>query len=307
MALHNNLNLFYLLLLSFSLLLPCHSAPPAVSPSPGPDSSGSPSPGPTSPGPARSPSSSPTPAQGPSQGSGSSPGPSPLSKPALGPSPSSTSALGPSPSSAPAPGPSSDNYVDDDDDNETDTQQDDNSNSPSSSIAPSADAPSGSDSSMQFDFSPYLAPIADADPQVKKICHATDYPPICLATVAPYLNGEIDIPSVLDVAIQASAQYTKYGQTTAHKLAGNPENTPQLNAVLNECSESFGKAMDNYGKASDAIPEHDKSTLNTMLSAIVSSIADCRDANSQDSELYNISDKLIRMTINSLAISGQMA
>lgn len=291
MAVHNNLKLFYLLL-SFSLLLPCPLAQPEVSPSPGPDSSGSPSPGPTSPGPARSPSSTPRPAQGPSQGSGSSPGPSPSPK----------SALGPSPSSGPAPGPSSDNYIDD----ETDTQQDDNSNSPSPSIAPSADAPSGSDSPLQFDFSPNLAPVADADPLVMKICHATDYPPICLATVAPYLNGETDIPSVLDVAIQASAQYTKYGQTTAHKLAGNPENTPQLNAVLNECSESFGKAVDNYGKASDAIPEHDKTTMNTMLSAIVSFVADCRDANSQDSELYNISDKLIRMTINSLAISAQM-
>ncbi|KAL1545337.1 hypothetical protein AAHA92_22077 [Salvia divinorum] len=203
-------------------------------------------------------------------------------------------AQSPRPAPGSSPGPSSFDDIDD----ETDTQQPSISLPPSSSEAPSI-APSN-----EFDFSPSHAPSGDADPALEKICDSTDYPSLCLSTVAPYLDGETDIQSVLDVAIQAGAQFSKYGQAMAQKLAGNPGNAPQHSFVLSDCRDGFETAAENYWKAADALAEQDKGTVNSMLSAVITYIGDCQDTISTDSPLYSLTDRLINMTSNCLAISS---
>ncbi|KAH6831858.1 hypothetical protein C2S53_008351 [Perilla frutescens var. hirtella] len=305
MAPHNNPKLFFLFFFSFLLL--CHLAQPEVSPSPAPESSSEFEES----EPISSPSPSPSPSPGPTSASPSSPGPAPVPSPS--PSPSSGPAPGPTRSSGPSPGPSP-SSDDDDLDDEVDTQQDSislppsfsDTPSPSMAPGPGADGPSDSDSPIEFDFSPTLAPSADVDPQLKKICDSTDYSSLCLATVSPYLDGKTDITSVLDVAIQAGSQFSKYGQATAQKLAGNPGNPPELASILNDCKENFESAVENFGKASDALPEHDKGTVNTMLSAVITYAGDCHDSITQDSPLYSISDRLMNMASNCLAISSLM-
>lgn len=237
--------------------------------------------------------------------------PNHLAYPEVSPSPTPESSTGPSASSRPALGPSSFDGEEDDVDDEIDTQQLSISLPPSTSeapsMAPSADAPSGSDGSTEFDLSPVLAPSADdVDPALDKICDSTDYPSLCLSTVSPYLDGETDIQSVLDVAIQAGAQFSKYGQATAQKLAGNPGNPPQHASVLNDCKDSFENAAENYGKAGDALAEQDRGTVNSMLSAVITYVGDCQETISKDSPLYSLTDRLINMTSNCIAISSLM-
>ncbi|XP_057809719.1 pectinesterase 3 [Salvia miltiorrhiza] len=216
-----------------------------------------------------------------------------LAQPEVSPSPAPDSS-----GSSPGPAPSPFDYADD----EIETQEFSISLPPSSSETPSI-APSA-DGSIEFDFSPALAPSGDADPALENICDSTDYPSLCLSTVAPYLDGETDIQSVLDVAIQAGAQFSKYGQATAQKLAGNPGNPPQHASVLNDCKDGFENAADNYAKAGDALAEQDKGTVNSMLSAVITYIGDCQETISKDSPLYSLTDRLINMTSNCLAISS---
>ncbi|KAG6433647.1 hypothetical protein SASPL_105262 [Salvia splendens] len=196
----------------------------------------------------------------------------------------------------PAPGPS----LFDDIDYQIDTQNPSISLPPTSSEAPSI-APSN-----EYDLSPSNAPSDDdpADPALEKICESTDHPALCLSTVAPYLDGETDIQSVLDVAIQAGAVFSRYGQETAQKLAMNPGNPPQHSSVLSDCRDGFETAAENYGKAADALAAQDKSTVNSMLSAVITYIGDCQDTISTDSPLHSLTDKLINMTSNCLAISS---
>lgn len=112
--------------------------------------------------------------------------------------------------------------------------------------------------------------------------------------------------SILDVSIQAGAQFSKYAQATAQKLAGNPGNPPQHSSVLDDCKDGFENAAENYAKAGDALSEKDKGTVNTMLSAVITYAADCKQTISKESTLYSITDKLINMTSNCLAISSLM-
>ncbi|XP_042016385.1 uncharacterized protein LOC121764414 [Salvia splendens] len=184
-------------------------------------------------------------------------------------------------------------------DDEIDAQNPSISLPPSSSEGPSI-APSN-----EYDLSPSNALSGDdPNPALEKICESTDYPILCLSTVAPYLDGETDIQSVLDVAIQAGAEFSKYGQETAQKLAGNPANPPQHSSVLSDCRDGFETAAENYGKAADALAEQDKGTVNSMLSAVITYIGDCHDTISTDSLLYSLTEKLINMTSNCLAISS---
>ncbi|XP_047975499.1 uncharacterized protein LOC125217962 [Salvia hispanica] len=176
---------------------------------------------------------------------------------------------------------------------------------PSISLPPSSlEAPSIAPSN-EYDLSPSNAPSGDdPDPALEKICESTDYPVLCLSTVAPYLDGETDIQSILDVAIQAGAEFSKYGQETAQKLAGNPANPPQHSSVLSDCRDGFETAAENYGKAADALVEQDRGTVNSMLSAVITYIGDCQDTISTDSPLYSLTEKLTKMTSNCLAISS---
>lgn len=228
---------------------------------------------------------------------------SPDSDPVASPGP--LPAQGPSSSSKPAAGPSEEDYIDD----EVDTQEFSISLPPSSSEAPSIAPTPDSDTSLnfEFDFSPNASPSSDEDPQLKKICDSTDHPSLCLSTVAPFLDGgEIDVQSILDVSIQAGAQLSKYAQATAQKLAGNPGNPPQHSSVLDDCKDGFETAAENYAKAGDALSEKDKGTMSTMLSAVITYAADCKQTISKESTLYGITDRLINMTSNCLAISSLM-
>lgn len=230
-------------------------------------------------------------AQSPRPAPGSSPGPAPgpssfYNEPAPGPSLFD---------GEPAPGQS----LFDDIDNQIDPQNPSISLPPSSSEAPSI-APSN-----EHDISPSNAPSGDdPDPALEKICESTDHPALCLSTVAPLLDGETDVQSVLDVAIQAGAMFSRYGQEMAQKLAVNPGNPSQHSAVLSDCRDGFETAAENYGKAADALVAQDRATVISMLSAVITYIGDCQDTISTDSPLHSLTDKLINMTSNCLAISS---
>ncbi|KAL8481216.1 hypothetical protein ACS0TY_027660 [Phlomoides rotata] len=287
MAFHTNFRHFFLL---FTILIPLLAQPgisdsttasspqsePVSSPSPGapvlsPSSGPSPS---SSPSPSPSPSSGPSP--GPSPSSGPSPGPSPSSGPSPGPSPS----LGPSPSTGPSPGPSL-----------------------------ISDGPMDSEASYELDLSPSLAPSADVDPKVKKICDSTDHPDLCLASIVPLLEGKTDVSSVLDVAIRAGAKISRYGLFLVQKLAADPATPPEVASILNDCKESCSTAVDNYENAIEALPEHDIGTMNSMLSAVITNVGDCEDALAKqgpNSPFSSVAVRLRSMTSNCLAIVSQL-
>ncbi|TYI92462.1 hypothetical protein E1A91_D02G072700v1 [Gossypium mustelinum] len=85
-----------------------------------------------------------------------------------------------------------------------------------------------------------------SDPQIKSLCAKTEYPDLCLTTIAPFFNGKTDIASV-----------------TISGLKG--------------CYEMYDDALDNMQNAMDAIPVHDIGTIETMVSAAITDYGTCDD------------------------------
>ncbi|KAL3508156.1 hypothetical protein ACH5RR_033538 [Cinchona calisaya] len=190
--------------------------------------------------------------------------------------------------------------------------------SPSDSLPPSgsdspddkisfniADSPSEAFASSNFDESAAVLSLGNVDPEIKKICDSTDYPSLCLNTIAPYLHGSTNEFSVLEVAIKAGNEYAKFALSTIRKLASTPGTPHEIVSILNDCKDSYEDVLYNFQKAMTALPERDIGTMNTMLSAVLTDAGDCEDAFAGanfPSPMSNFGEKLINMTSNCLAI-----
>ncbi|GMH16558.1 hypothetical protein Nepgr_018399 [Nepenthes gracilis] len=142
------------------------------------------------------------------------------------------------------------------------------------------------------------------DPGIRKICDSTDYSPLCLASIKPFLNGKTDPISVLKMHIRASVQATKTALTLATNLASaaNRALVPTRSA-LNDCLEMYKDALDNFQDTLNAIPSCDTGTMNSMLSAALNDFVTCDDGFAEaKSPMAEINDKLHKMSSNCLAI-----
>lgn len=144
------------------------------------------------------------------------------------------------------------------------------------------------------------------NPEITKVCEATDYPDVCLATLGRF-NGPSDIPSVLSIAIQAGLDFAKASFDNADRLSTQP-GMPQDQAMsLNDCKDSYDDIVYNFQNAHDALPAKDVGTMNTMLSAAITNVGDCMDGfDGMYSPVATFSDKLKKMASNCLAIISQL-
>ncbi|PPS09770.1 hypothetical protein GOBAR_AA10866 [Gossypium barbadense] len=97
---------------------------------------------------------------------------------------------------------------------------------------------------------------ASSDPQIKSLCAKTEYPDLCLTTIAPFFNGKTDIASA---------------NATATKMAADPKyaDDPKTISGLKGCYEMYDDALDNMQNAMDTIPVYDIGTIETMVSAAI--------------------------------------
>ncbi|XP_073129720.1 uncharacterized protein [Henckelia pumila] len=205
------------------------------------------------------------------------------------------------------------------------------SDPPSDSMSPDADVPSESNTASSIDMISTMlsslkpsesdgpSPLDDiskflssvkVDPEVEKICESTDHPSLCVATVSPLLKGEnIDVKSVLEVAIKASSTFTQFVLSVAKKLAEKPGTPPEMQSILNDCKDSYDTALSNFEETITAFSQNDIGTMNSMLSAVMTFVGDCEDSFDGlgiESPLMDYSDKLTNMTSNCLAIVSLM-
>ncbi|XP_074341090.1 uncharacterized protein LOC141678640 [Apium graveolens] len=143
------------------------------------------------------------------------------------------------------------------------------------------------------------------NPGLKKICDSTDYPDVCLSTLGPLAGPASDAASVLGVAIKAGSDSAKTAIETAHNLATKPGTPPD--EAFKDCKDSYDDVAYNFQNAADALPLKDIGTMNTMLSAALTNVEDCKDAlEGRDTPLTPISETLRKMASNCLAIVDVM-
>ncbi|KAF7151272.1 hypothetical protein RHSIM_Rhsim02G0004500 [Rhododendron simsii] len=143
------------------------------------------------------------------------------------------------------------------------------------------------------------------DPSLKKICAATDFPEVCISSIAPLLNGKTDPISVVELAIKAATEHTQVAVATATKIATSPGIAPDIASTISDCKDSYDDALDNFQKALDALSSRDVGTMNSMLSAAITDFSDNDDflaGKASSPVLLEFNAKLSKMTSNCLAI-----
>ncbi|KAG6726299.1 hypothetical protein I3843_02G062400 [Carya illinoinensis] len=141
------------------------------------------------------------------------------------------------------------------------------------------------------------------NPAIKKICEATDYPLLCLASTAPFLTGKVDVISVLEVAVKACSLHAKLALSIASKVL---KTKPGINsAAVSDCMEMYNDVLDNIESAVDALSARDTGTFNSMLSAILTDYGTCEDGFAgQRTPLSEVDDKGTKLASNCLAIAS---
>ncbi|KAL3752936.1 hypothetical protein ACJRO7_000347 [Eucalyptus globulus] len=176
-----------------------------------------------------------------------------------------------------------------------------------SSQATDADPPStNAEATTVHRGSPIQAGAANL--ALKKVCDTTDYPALCISTLAPFLVGSalLEEPIVLlHAAIKAATAETKLAMMVLGRLIETSRADARTLMILKDCHDNYSDALDNYQAATDAIPNWDIGTINTMLSAAVTDYETCEDEFSgRRSPMASRDNKLSRMADNCLAIAS---
>lgn len=145
-----------------------------------------------------------------------------------------------------------------------------------------------------------------SNPELNKICQQTDYPDICLATIAPYmddLGSKPDAASVLEYSIKAATEQTQSAITTAEKVASTSDVSANEKSAINDCKDSYTDALDNFKAASDAISSSDVATMNSKLNLVITDFNDCDYfLNGITLPLQAINGRLTKIATNCLAL-----
>lgn len=160
--------------------------------------------------------------------------------------------------------------------------------------------------------SPPRRPVASHstpfDPAIKAICEKTDYPFLCMSSLAPFLASSNNPAAVLEMAIKASVNYTEAALAKAMRLSSDPSTSSITKAYIADCQENYSDAIDNFNIAANAISSGDIGLMNSMLSGAISDFQTCDDGfaemNELDSPFKEIDTNLSHMASNCLAIAA---
>ncbi|XP_030528091.1 pectinesterase inhibitor 10-like [Rhodamnia argentea] len=153
-----------------------------------------------------------------------------------------------------------------------------------------------------------LVQAGAANLAVKKVCDATDYPALCISTLAPFLAGRALLAEpivLLHAAIKAATAETKLVMAVLGRLIETSHADTRTVMSLKDCHDNYSDALDNFQAATDAIANRDIGTINSMLSAAVTDYGTCDDEfKDGSSPMAGHDSKLSHMADNCLAIAS---
>ncbi|CAL9754161.1 unnamed protein product [Musa acuminata subsp. burmannicoides] len=149
-------------------------------------------------------------------------------------------------------------------------------------------------------------PIRDA---VSALCSKTDYPDVCSSTIQsfPALVGPVDAAVMLKLHMKACREKAQIAQSQVSALVSHPGASSKLASSLQVCSDMYDDVFDSLDTAADAMASHDKGTLDSMLSGLISDFSTCEDAFTEDSitsPMAAVDDRLTKLASNCLAFSS---
>ncbi|CAL9096294.1 unnamed protein product [Musa textilis] len=149
-------------------------------------------------------------------------------------------------------------------------------------------------------------PFHDA---ISPFCSKTDYPDVCRSTILAFQPpvGPIDAASMLKLQMMACRKRAQIAQSQVSALVSHPGASDKLASSLQVCSDMYDDVLDSLDTAADAMASHDKGTLDSMLSGLISDFSTCEDAFAEDSitsPMAAVDGLLTKLASNCLAFSS---
>lgn len=164
----------------------------------------------------------------------------------------------------------------------------------------------GSTSPSGYSLPSTQLPTHDA---VSALCSKTDYPDVCRSTIQsfPPSVGLVDAAVMLKLHMKACREKAQIAQSQVSTLVSHPGASSKLASSLQVCSDMYDDVLDSLDTAADAMASHDKGTLDSMLSGLISDFSTCEDAFTEDSitsPMATVDDLLTKLASNCLAFSS---
>lgn len=145
---------------------------------------------------------------------------------------------------------------------------------------------------------------------VTALCARTDYPAVCLDAAKEFGSNyppSPDAEELLSMHLDMAAKHTRAVKAAVEELLRRAADGREQGA-LKVCASQFGDALDDMGKARDAILVKDAGTANSMLSAVITYYSTCDDAFTEIPRANPVAKEdgaLAKMISNALAL-GQL-
>ncbi|XP_074588036.1 uncharacterized protein LOC141843915 [Curcuma longa] len=146
---------------------------------------------------------------------------------------------------------------------------------------------------------------------VAALCARTDYPAVCLDAEKAFGSSyppSPDAEDLLSMHLDMATKHTRAAKAAVEEQLRRAADSREQGA-LKVCASQLGDALDDMGKARDAILVKDAGTANSMLSAVITYYSTCDDAFAEIKRANPVAkqdDALARMISNALAL-GQLA
>ncbi|XP_062203138.1 pectinesterase inhibitor 10-like [Phragmites australis] len=161
---------------------------------------------------------------------------------------------------------------------------------------------------------PKLTPIIPGADIVKSMCLKTDYPDVCLSSIAKLLQPppppggkRLDGAGVLRLAMSAVRGKAAEAKNAAGALAANPKTPPLARGPLQDCVESYDDIAYSLDNAEKAMAGGDRDTTGTMLDTVRTDVDTCDQGFEEREELTPLMAKhdaeLAKLASNCLAIA----
>lgn len=160
---------------------------------------------------------------------------------------------------------------------------------------------------------PKPAPFVPGADIVKTLCQKTDYPDLCLSSIAkqqqkPPPVKPLDGAGVLRLAMAAVRAKANDAKKAAAALAGDPKTQPLAHGPLQDCVESYGDIAYSLDHAEKAMAAGDRDTTGTMLDTVRTDVDTCDQGFEEREELKPLMAKedaeLAKLSSNCLAIAS---
>ncbi|XP_062203822.1 pectinesterase inhibitor 28-like [Phragmites australis] len=160
---------------------------------------------------------------------------------------------------------------------------------------------------------PKPTPIIPGADIVKSLCLKTDYPDVCLSSIAkqpqpPVAGGKrLDAAGLLRMAMGAVRGKAAEAKKAAAALDADPKTQPLARGPLQDCVESYDDIAYSLDQAEKAIAGGDRDTTGTMLDTVRTDVDTCDQGFEEREELTPLMAKqdaeLAKLASNCLAIA----